>query len=201
VADTDAARAINDLLAAAAAGDTGAIDRLMPLVYDELRQLARRHRRRFQDPRAPSTRSLVHETYLRLSDQTGVRWESRAQFFFLASRAMRSILIDNARHYLRQKRDGSRERVPLDDELLVSEARPEEMIALDDAISTLAAADPQLGQIVECRFYGGLTIEETAEALGVSPATVKRGWVAARARLFRALSPESTAAPPARDGD
>lgn len=180
---------ITELLLAVTAGAPGAVDRLMPAVYQELRLLARHHRLRWRDERAPGTVSLVHEAFLKLVDQNRVQWESRAQFFYLASRAMRSVLIDNSRHFQRQKREGARDRVPLEDEMLVSEARGEEILALDDALVRLAAADDQLARIVECRFFGGLTIDETAEALRISPATVKRGWTTARAWLFRELSP------------
>lgn len=174
------------LLKGLSAGEPEAGDRLLALVYDELRQMARRHRAGWR--RTPlGTQSLVHEAYLKLVDQTTVEWSSRGQFFAIASKAMRSILIDNARHYLRLKREGGRERVELEDGLLVSAARSEELVALDFALERLRAADQRLGAIVECRFFGGLTIEETAEALGSSPATVKRDWTAARTWLYREL--------------
>jgi RNA polymerase sigma factor (TIGR02999 family) len=135
----------------------------------------------------PGTRSLVHETYLRLVEHEHLEGRGRAQFFALASRAMRSILIDNARRTARQKREGARVRVPLSDDLLVSEARSDELIALDEALEKLAASDERLGRIVECRVFGGLTIEEAAEAMDLSPATVKRGWTLARAWLYEEL--------------
>ena len=171
--------------------------RLLPLVYDELRLLARHHRFRWRDDQSPGTGSLVHEAYLKLAGQSRIRWESRAQFFYLASRAMRSVLIDNARHHLRQKRGGSLEHVPLSDDLLVSAERSEELIALDEALTRLSTADDRLGRIVECRFFGGLTVEESADALGLSPATVKRGWTTARAWLFHELkrAPGETLSP------
>jgi RNA polymerase sigma factor (TIGR02999 family) len=179
---------VTELLARVSSGEPGAVARLMPLVYDELRLLARHHRRRWRDADAPGTQSLVHEVYLRLVDVGRSTGGSRAAFFALASRAMRSILIDNARHAQRQKREGSRDRVPLADDMLVSGARTEEMLALDDALTRLAAADATLAAIVECRFFGGLTIDETAEALAISAATVKRGWTMARAWLYRELA-------------
>lgn len=174
------------LLQGMANGQPEAGDRLLALVYGELRQMARRHRAQWR--RTPlGTQSLVHEAFIKLVDQTTVQWSSRGQFFAIASKAMRSILIDNARHYLRLKREGGRERVELDEGMLVSAARSEELIALDVALDKLRAADARLGALVECRFFGGLTIEETAEALGTSPATVKRDWAAARTWLYREL--------------
>lgn len=174
------------LLKGMADGQPDAGNRLMALVYDELRQIARRHRAGWRG--APlGTQSLVHEAYIKLVDQTHVHWSSRGQFFAIASKAMRSILIDNARHYQRLKREGNRERVELDEGLLVSAARSEELIALDEALERLRAADARLGALVECRFFGGLTIEETAEVLQTSPATVKRDWAAARTWLYREL--------------
>jgi RNA polymerase sigma factor (TIGR02999 family) len=167
-------------------GQPEAGDRLLALVYGELRQMARRHRAQWR--RTPlGTQSLVHEAFIKLVDQTTVQWSSRGQFFAIASKAMRSILIDNARHYLRLKREGGRERVDLDEGMLVSAARSEELLALDLALDKLRTADARLGALVECRFFGGLTIEETAEALGTSPATVKRDWGAARTWLYREL--------------
>lgn len=183
------------LLKEMAQGEPDAQNRLMAIVYDELRQMARRHRAGWR--RSPlGTQSLVHEAFLKLVDQTHVEWQSRGQFFAIASKAMRSILIDNARHYLRLKREGGRERVELDEGLLVSAARSEDLIALDLSLERLHAAEPGLATLVECRFFGGLTIEETAEALGTSPATVKRDWVAARTWLYRELHGDGPPAEP-----
>lgn len=182
-----------------ASGAPGAGDRLFGLVYDELRQIAHRHRAQWR--RLPmATRSLVHEAYVKLVDQTHIKWESRAQFFAIASRATRSVLIDNARHWQRLKREAGRQRVELDDAMLVSEARSDELVALDEALSRLHAVSPRLTAIVECRFFGGLTVEETGVALAISPATVKRDWVAARTWLYRELHqdlppPEPSAGP------
>jgi RNA polymerase sigma factor (TIGR02999 family) len=188
---------ITALLNQAAGGSRDAIGRLVPLVYDELRELARHNRYRWRDERSPSTGSLVHEAYIKLVGQTQVKWESRAQFFYLASRAMRSILIDNARHFARQKRGGGQRDVPLTDVAFVSREHCDELIDLNDALDHLQQADEQLAGIVECRFFGGLTIEESAAALGISPATVKRGWNLARAWLFDRLhgSPGSVPVP------
>ena len=178
---------VTALLNEAARGDASAIQRLMPLLYDELVKLARHHRFRWRDERAPSTKSLVHEAYLKLVDQSEIEWKSRAHFFYVASCAMRSILVDNARYHARQKREGGRQQVPLSDDLLVSEERSDELLNLDEALTRLKTADERLGKVVECRFYGGLTVDEVAETLNVSPATVKRAWSVARAWLYREL--------------
>jgi RNA polymerase sigma factor (TIGR02999 family) len=171
-------------------GDRDVLDRLLPLVYDELKVLARRHRYRWRGEHTPGTLSLVHEAYLKLADQTRVDWQCRAQFFYLASLAMRHILVDNARRFQRRKRVGAE--ASLDGLTLVSRERSAELLALDDALDRLKARDDRLGRIVECRFFGGLTIEETAEAVGASPATVKRGWDEARARLYQDLHGNGT---------
>ncbi|HUP25185.1 MAG TPA: ECF-type sigma factor [Thermoanaerobaculia bacterium] len=190
-------RQVTALLEQARAGDARALDQVLPLVYDELRRLARRHRAGWRpnaSVRPPGTVSLVHEAYLRLVDQTQVEWQSRAQFFYLASRAMRSILVDSARHQLRQKRGGGLRQVELEEALLVSEGRAEELVALDEALDKLASRDERLGRVVECRFFGGLSVEETAESLGISPATVKRCWSVARTWLFQELAGASALA-------
>ncbi|MGH9385602.1 MAG: ECF-type sigma factor [Vicinamibacterales bacterium] len=186
----DVTRLLKDL----ASGAPEAGNRLLEVVYDELRQLARYHRAQWRKS-AIGTQSLVHEAYLKLVDQTHIQWQSRGQFFAIASRAMRSVLVDNARYWQRLKREGGRDRVELDDAMLVSEARSEEVLALDTALDRLGGADARLATIVECRFFGGLTVEETAEALGLSPATVKRDWVAARTWLYRELNQQ----PPAHE--
>jgi len=164
------------------------LDRLIPLVYGELKALARANRYRWGGPSPAGTTSLVHEVYARLA-QGDNDYPGRRQFFCLASKAMRSILIDNARRHQRQKRGGGIAPLPLNEEVLVSAERSSELIALDEALSVLEAQEPELSQIVECRCFGGLTIEETATALGVSPATIKRRWTLARAWLFRELGP------------
>lgn len=178
---------VTALLLEAGQGRPDALERLLPLVYGELRRLASHHRRRFRDERSPGTSSLVHEAYLRLADATRVDWRSRGQFFCLASRAMRSVLIDNARRYSRRKRAGDKRPFPLDEATLVSQARGEELLALDEALGRLEALDGRRARVVECRFFGGLTVEETAEALTLSPATVKRDWDEARAWLYAEL--------------
>lgn len=163
------------------------LEQLMPLVYGELKALARANRIRWRGAEAPGTTSLVHEAYLRLAGQAGLGHAGRRQFYALASRAMRSILIDNARWHGRAKRGGGRARALLEDSMLVSAERSEELLALDEALTRLEAEEPRLARIVECRCFGGLTVEETAEALELSSATVKRGWSLARTWLYRAL--------------
>jgi RNA polymerase sigma-70 factor, ECF subfamily len=169
--------------------DPDALRRLLPFVYEELRGLARYHRWRLHDRHSPGTTSLVHEAYLKLEGGSRVAIRSRGEFFALASRVVRSVLIDNARRHQRRKREGDARPVPVNEALLPSEERSDELVALDEALTRLHGCDPRLARIVECRFFGGLTVEETAEALGLSPATVKRGWDAARARLYAELRP------------
>ena len=165
------------------------IEQLMPLVYGELKALARANRYRWQADPAPGTTSLVHEAYARLARQPGADYENRRQFFSVASKAMRSILIDNARWHSRQKRGDGIAPLPLREEILVSAERSAELIALDDALTTLEDREPALARIVEHRCFGGLTVEETAEALEISSSTVKRRWSLARAWLYRELQP------------
>ena len=180
---------ITSLLVRFGDGDAGAFDELLPLVYEELRDFARHHRFRWgPDTRAPGTTSLVHEAYVRLVDQDQVDWANRAQFYAIASRAMRSVLIDNARWHQRRKRGGDRRPVPLETARLVTEERGDELIALDAALDRLEAEDERLVRVVECRFFGGLSVKETAEALEVSESTVKRGWSLARAWLYREMA-------------
>ena len=178
---------ITALLRQVGDGDAGVVDRLFPLIYGELQQMARAHRYGWRREPAVGTKSLVHEAYLKLVAQDHIDWRGRAQFFSLASRAMRSILVDNARRFARQKREGARRQVPLTDDVLISEVRSDELLALDAALERLSANNDRRARIVECRVFGGLAIEETAEIVGVSPATVKREWALARAWLYREL--------------
>lgn len=163
------------------------LEELMPLVYSELKTLARANRYRWSGIESLGTTSLVHEAYLKLADQTRTDFANRRQFYALASMAMRSILIDNARWYSRQKRGGGRRPAALEESMLVSAERSEDLLALDEALGHLEDREPRLARIVECRCFGGLTVDETAEALDVSSATVKRGWSLARTWLYRAL--------------
>ena len=160
---------------------------LMPLVYGELKALARSNRYRWNGVESLGTTSLVHEAYLKLANQARSEFSNRRQFYALASKAMRSILIDNARWHSRQKRGGGQRPAALEESMLVSAERSEDLLALDEALGRLEDREPRLARIVECRCFGGLTVDETAEALDVSPATVKRGWSLARAWLYRLL--------------
>jgi RNA polymerase sigma factor (TIGR02999 family) len=182
---------VTDLLRAWAAGDQTALDELLPLVYDELRRQARRYMRAQPPGHTFQTTALVHEAYLRLVGQSHVDWQSRAHFLGVASKAMRSILVDHARARSAAKRGGAARAVTLDEAGGVADAgsrRGADVLALDEALARLAELDSRKSQLVELRYFGGLGIEEAAAVLGVSPATVKREWTTARAWLRRELS-------------
>jgi RNA polymerase sigma factor (TIGR02999 family) len=168
-------------------GDRAALDRLTPLVYDELRSLARRHLRGERHRLTLQPTALVHEAYLRLVG-SGVPWEDRAHFFGVASRLMRQVLVDHARARQAKKRGGEATRVELTGVDPSSPLPAVDVLALHEALDRLAAVDATSERIVEMRYFGGLTVEETAEALSISPATVKRDWSAARAWLLREMS-------------
>lgn len=161
--------------------------RLMPLVYDELRRLARAYLRRERPDHTLQPTALVHEAYLRLVDQSRIKWQNRAHFFGIAAQMMRRILIDHARAHTSEKRGGSRQRLSLDEAAFLPEERAADLIALDDALKELALTDERKSQVVELRFFGGLSVNETAEVLGVHPATVDRDWVVAKAWLYREI--------------
>ena len=165
---------ITELLLELGHGDERAADVLVPLVYDELRRIASRQLSRVGSGHTLTPTGLVHEAYLRLVDQTRAQWVNRAQFFAVAARLMRRILVDHARRVRAGKRGGGWERLALDDAQIPIEERAGELIALDDALERLAALNPRLSQVVECRFFGGMTEEETAAALGVTDRTVRR---------------------------
>ena len=179
--------AITDLLTAWGQGDASALERLMPLVHAELHRLARREMRGERPGHTLRTTALVNEAYLRLIDASRVRWQDRAHFFALSARIMRRILVDHARARQFVKRGGGLRQVTLEDALVVSAERSADLVALDDALVALAAVDERKSQVVEMRFFGGLSVEETAEALHVSPATVMRDWHFARVWLLREL--------------
>jgi len=178
---------ITELLIGWNQGDKGALDRLMPLVYDELRIVAR-HRLAAEDSRQTlESAALVNETYLRLVDQERVEWRNRAHFFAISARMMRRILVDHARQRRAAKRGGDTPRLSLDQSLGLVERKDLDVVALDEALGNLSKLDPQQARVIELRFFGGLTIEETSEALHISPATVTRDWVTAKAWLFDQL--------------
>ena len=174
-----------------ASPEPDSLEELVPLVYDELRTLARRHRRRSGGAETLDTTGLVHEAYLKLAGASRLQLLGRAQFFGLAARVLRQVLTDRARARRRLKRGGDQESLTLDriEHLLAAGVpdRAETLLALDEALTRLAQLDERQGRVVECRFYAGMSIPETAEALGVSEATVKRDWTAAQAWLFREL--------------
>lgn len=172
-------------------GDQAALDQLMPLVYDELRHLAHSYLKRERPGHTLQTTALVNEAYLRLIDQHRVEWQNRAHFFGIASQLMRRILVDHARSRHVAKRGGGARQVSLDEAMVVSAERAAEVVALDEALTALAAIDRRKSQIVEMRFFGGLSIEETAEVLAVSPGTVMRDWTLAKAWLHREISQEA----------
>jgi len=169
-------------------GDKAALDKLMPLIYEELRQLARHYMNRERAGHTLQTTALVNEAYLRLINRKQVHWQNRAHFFAIAAHLMRSILVDHARSHAYAKRGGGARKIALDEALAVSQQRAADVVALDDALKRLAEIGRQQSRIVELQFFGGLTIEETAEVLGLSPATIKREWSTAKAWLYHELN-------------
>jgi RNA polymerase sigma factor (TIGR02999 family) len=183
---------ITSLLAAARQGDGSATPRLVALVYGELRAMARRQLRRRRPGQTITTTALVHEAYLKLVDQEGATWLDRSHFLAVAALAMRHILVDSARRRVAKKRGGEDVRVPFDELRLGggepgAEARAVEVLAIDRALTSLAALDERLSRLVELRFFAGLTEDETAQVMGTSERTVRRDWRKARAFLFQAL--------------
>jgi RNA polymerase sigma factor (TIGR02999 family) len=176
-----------DVLAELRSGRHDTLDRLMPVVYDELRLIARRQLARRAPGGTLSTTDLMHEAYLKLVDQSDVTWSDRAHFLALAGIAMRHVLVDRARARLATKREGIRERITLDRVQVPGADQPEVLLELSDAIDRLATAEPRLARVVDCRFFGGLEEEEIAEVLGVTVRTVQRDWAKARMLLRRAL--------------
>ena len=185
---TPAPPEVSLLLHAWSNGDQTARDKLIPLVYDELRQMARRYMERQRPGHTLQSTELIHEAYLRLVDQQDVHWQNRAHFFGVAAKAMRSILVDYARTKHAAKRGGEMQQVSLDEAATVGTERTAELAALDDALAQLASFDPRKSQVVEMRYFGGLTVEETAAVLHVSPETVARDWRLARTWLLRELA-------------
>ncbi|MEP6920179.1 MAG: sigma-70 family RNA polymerase sigma factor [bacterium] len=181
---------VTELLVGWGKGDKEALDKLVPVVYDELRRQAARYLRHERVGHTLQTTALIHEAYLRLVDQKNVHWQNRAHFFGIAAQLMRRILVDHARAKKRVKRGGSDIRVSLTGVVLKAQDQGLDIVALDEALDRLAAIDEQQSKIVELRFFSGLTVEETAEVLSISPATVKRDWSMAKAWLHREISGE-----------
>jgi RNA polymerase sigma factor (TIGR02999 family) len=169
-------------------GDQSAFDKLMPLIDEELRRLAHRYMSRERAGHTLQTTALVNEAFVRLVNRKNVNWQNRAHFFGLAAQLMRTILVDHARSHACAKRGGGAFKLELDDALVVSQKKAAEVIALNDALNELVRLDPQQSRIVELRFFGGLTVEETAEVLHLSLATIKREWSTAKAWLYHELS-------------
>ena len=187
---------VTDLLVAWSNGEREALDRLLPLVYEELRRLAHSRLRHERAEHTLQTTALVHEAYLRLVDQKRAGWQSRGQFFAIAAQMMRRVLVDYARRRKGAKRGGNIPKVAIDEAVVAANQPSEDVLAVDEAVTALAAVDERKAKMVELRFFGGLSIEETAEALQVSPGTVMRDWTLAKAWLQR----EIRSSPPADGG-
>ena len=185
-------RRVTDLLISWGAGDESALTQLVPLVFDELRRLAHRHMRSQRDGHVLQTTALVNEVYVRLIDLSRVKWQDRGHFLAMASRLMRRVLIDFARASAAAKRGGTTVFVSLDEAVVGPDGPGADLVALDDALQALAKVEPRRSQVVEMKFFGGLTIDETADALGVSPQTVLRDWRLAKVWLLRQLTREAT---------
>jgi RNA polymerase sigma factor (TIGR02999 family) len=188
LSDTPATRTITDYLLELRGGQRDVMDRLLPAVYDQLRAIAHNFLRRERPDHTLGTTGLVHEAWFKLVDQTRVEWRDRAHFFRVASRAMRRILVDYARRQGAVKRGGRIRSVALEDGLVPAEERAEALLAVDEALERLAAHDSALAQVVECRFFAGLSEEETSEATGASLRTVQRQWRRAKAWLYQELT-------------
>jgi len=184
---TPSSQQVSQLLLAWRAGDVAAFDRLMPMVYDELRRLARRYMRRAPAGQTLQTTALVHEAYLRLAGDRDVNWQNRTHFFAVCAQVMRGLMVDRARSRQAIKRGGDLHQVELNDQTAQAASQDEKLLALDEALERLAALDPRKTRIVEMRYFGGMSVEETAEVLNVSPITVKREWSKARAWLYREI--------------
>ena len=179
---------ITELLVAWSGGDRGALDRLLPLVYDELHRQAARYLGRERSNHTLQPTALINEVYLRLVDQRRVKWQNRAQFFGIAAQMMRRILVSHARARRAGKRGGGIHRLTIDEGLTLTPQRDVNLLALDDALGKLETLDPDKSRMVELRFFSGLSVEETAEVLGISPRTVDRQWQTAKAWLHREMS-------------
>ena len=188
-ASVDASRSeVTRLLKEWSDGRQDALDVLLPPIYAELRRLASSYLRRERSDHTLQATALVHEAFIRLVDQRAVRWQNRAHFFGIAAQAMRRILVDHARAHAAEKRGSGERAVSLDEAVVMVGAPDVDLLALDEVLTRLAAIDPQQSRVVELRFFGGLTMEETAEVMDISPATVGREWTLAKAWLYAELS-------------
>jgi RNA polymerase sigma factor (TIGR02999 family) len=185
---TDDSRDVTHLLAEWKHGDQTALDRLMPLVYNELRRIAARYLHSERSGHTLQTTALVHEAYLRLVDENRIEWQGRAHFFGVAATLIRNILVDHARARKAIKRGAGMTKLSLEEAFAVPGGEDADILAVDDALRELSQIDPRQAQIVELRFFAGLTIEETAEFLQISPSTIKRDWILAKTWIYRALS-------------
>ena len=186
----DVTRLLDDL----SAGNQHAFDELLPLIHSELRRRAASYLRRERQNHTLQPTALVNEAFMKLVGQRNVRWQNRAHFFAVASQAMRRILVDHARTHRRVKRGGSSPQVTLDEAMIAEESRSIDLLALDEALDRLAALDERQARVVELRFFGGLSVEESAEVLNISPATIKREWSMAKAWLHAALTAKAPGA-------
>ena len=179
---------ITSLVERVTKGEEQALSELLPVVYQELRKLSRRYLRRESNQQTLQTTALVHEAYLRLLGDQNLQWKDRAHFLGIAARSMRQILVERARARHAQKRGGVQDAVTLEDRMLGQDQNSVDLLDLDEALKALAALDPKQAEVVELRFFAGLTVEETAEVMGISPATVKRWWTLSKAWLRREMS-------------
>jgi RNA polymerase sigma factor (TIGR02999 family) len=185
---TDSTEQITELLTNWSRGEKAALERLVPLVYPELRRIARHQMARENPDHTLQTSALINEAYLKLVDREKVDWQNRGHFFAVSAQVMRHILIDHARKYLYTKRGAGAHHVPLEEAAIVDEKRSEDLVALDEALNALAILDPRRSQIVELKFFGGLNAEEIAEVMDISPSTVQREWRAAKAWLHHTIT-------------
>ena len=188
LAHADECRDVTRLLGEWQSGDRSALDRLIPLVYNELRRIAARYLHSERGGHTLQTTALVHEAYIRLVDENRMEWKGRTHFFGVAATLIRNILVDYARAQKAAKRGSGAARLPIEEAFAVPVDNQADILAVDDALQTLSKIDPQQARIVELRFFAGLTIEETGEVLNISPSTVKREWILAKTWIFRALS-------------
>lgn len=188
--ETSGQKNISLILKDWSSGNRDAVDELMPVIYDELKKIAAQYLRKERREHTLQPTELAHEAYLKLIDISNVNWQDRAHFFAVSAQVIRHILVDHARAKATDKRGGAAERIVLDEAISFSEEQDTDLLALDEALKNLATFDEQQSKIVELRFFGGLTIEETAEVLKISPATIKREWTLAKAWLFKRMKDE-----------